>query len=272
MGKNRKNRKNKKEARNKKLASQLAILENKQSTKSQKRRAKKYVNMKQNSKQRVDTIPKTISTSQLADWKLRLEPLVYEANMRIEMIQSSGYTSYAVDRVIQEGGRDYFDIEDISTREELIAETTRMRIFLNDKGSTMKGAKLETAQIYSEKYKGKFGSEYKNEANGNFAFDTSIIDPEVAKKAFQSYRKIEEDRAAIIGKQGMPGVYGSENLIIAIYDAEIRGKDSQLYGKELLDAFESQSEFFIKKQHQTADEVHAITGLIEMEIRGGKLF
>lgn len=258
-------------AKNKKLASQLAIIESNQSSKSEKRRAKKYVEMKEKNKQKVEIIPRSISASQLADWKLQLEPLVYEANMRIEMIQSSGYTSFAVDRVIQEGGRDYFDLEDITTREDLIAENTRMRVFLNDQGSTMKGAKLETAQIYSEKYKGKFGSQYKNEAN-DYAFDTSIIDPEVAKKAFESYRRIEEDRASIIGKQGMPGVFGSENLIIAIYDAEIRGKDSQLYGKELLDAFEAESSFFIKKQHKSANEVNAISGLIEVEMKGGRLF
>lgn len=267
MGKNRKKR----ETRNQKLASQLAILESNNSSRAQKKRAKKYVQMKEKNRQKVAPIPNRLSASQLADWKLKLEPLVYEANMRIEMIQSAGYTSYALDRVIKEGdGRDYFDLEDITTREDLIAENTRMRIFLNDEGSTMKGARLETAQIYSEKYRGKFGNEYKKE--NNVAFDTSSIDPEVAKRAFENYRKIEEDRAAIIGKQGMAGVYGSENLIIAIYDAEIRGKDSLVYGMDLLDAFESKAAPFVKEQQQTADEINAISGLIEHQMRGGKLF
>ena len=267
MGKNRRKR----ESKQKKLASQLAILENNKSSKAQKRRAEKYVQMKQKNRQRVEPIPERVSASQLAEWKLRLEPIVYEANTRIQMIQHAGYTSYALDRVIREGdGRDYFDLENITSREELIAENTRMRIFLNDEGSTMKGARLETAQIYSEKYRGKFGNQYRKE--NNVAFDTSTIDPEIAKMAFENYRKIEEDRAAIIGKQGMPGVYGSENLIIALYDAEIRGKDSLVYGMELLDSFIAQASPFVEEQQQTADEINAISGLIEHQMRGGKLF
>lgn len=266
MGKNRKKR----ESKNQKLASQLAILESNKSSKIQKKRAEKYVKRNQKNRHKVEPIPNKLSTSQLADWKLKLEPLVYEANMRIEMIQSAGYTSYALDRVIKESGRDYFDLEDVNSREDLISETTRMRVFLNDEGSTMKGARLETAQIYSDKYKGKFGNQYK--AENNVAFDTKSIDPEIAKRAFESYRKIEEDRAALIGKQGMPGVYGSENLIIALYDAEIRGKDSLVYGMDLLDAFESKVEQFVNEQQQTADEINAISGLIEHEMRGGKLF
>lgn len=267
MGKNRKKR----ESKNKKLASQLAILESNKSSKAQKRRAEKYVQMKQRNKQKIEPIPEKVTASQLAEWKLKLEPVVYEANRRIEMIQSAGYTSYALDRVIREGGgRDYFDLDDINTREDLIAENTRMRVFLNDEGSTMKGARLETAQIYAEKYRGKFGNQYKKEYN--VAFDTSTIDPEIAKVAFENYRKIEEDHAAIIGKQGMPGVYGSENLIIALYDAEIRGKDSYNYGRDLLDAFIAQASPFIEEQQQTADEVHAISGLIEQQMKGGRLF
>ena len=263
MAKNKKKR----ELKNKKSASQLAVLENNKSTRGQ-RKAEKYV---QKNKQKVEPIPNKISASQLAEWKLKLEPVVYEANTRIQMIQHAGYTSYALDRVIREGdGRDYFDLEDITTREDLIAENTRMRIFLNDAGSTMEGSRLETAQIYSDKYRGKFGNQYKNQYG--VSFDASVIDPEIAKMAFENYRRIEEDRAAIIGKQGMPGVYGSENLFIAIYDAEIRGKDSLMYGKELLDAFEAQSSDFVEEQQQTANEVTSISGLIEHQMRGGKLF
>ena len=83
---------------------------------------------------------------------------------------------------------------------------------------------------------GKFGNQY-NKEEYNFArYDITTIDKEIAERAFENYRKIESWRASQIGRQGQEGVYGSENLIIAMYDAEIRGLDSYAVGNDLLDA------------------------------------
>ena len=127
MGKNRKKKKD---------TSQLATPY--KGSRIQRKKAKQ----REKNRQKIEQIPEKISPSQLAEWKERLDPVVYEANTRIAMIQSAGYTSLALDKVIHEGGRDYFDIDDITSREELIAENTRMRVFLNDTGSTLNGAKL----------------------------------------------------------------------------------------------------------------------------------
>ena len=255
MGKNRKKKKD---------TSQLATPY--KGSRIQRKKAKQ----REKNRQKIEQIPEKISPSQLAEWKERLDPVVYEANTRIAMIQSAGYTSLALDKVIHEGGRDYFDIDDITSREELIAENTRMRVFLNDTGSTLNGAKLETAQIYAEPYKGKFGGQYK--PIYGVTFDTTVIDPEIAKEAFKNYRKIESETAALIGEQGKPGVYGSENLIIAIYDAEVRGKDSYAYGKDLLNTFDKQVKEFIDGQQRIVDEVDAISGMVDFEMKGGRLF
>lgn len=231
------------------------------------KRQQRYFEKKNNEKPRL--VPLGISDEELHQWKNQLEPLVSEANKRIELIQSSGYTSYALDRVMREGGRDYFDLEDVSTREELIREMTRMRVFINDKGSTLEGAKLETAQINAADYKGKFGNEYNNEENQFARFDIKSINPDAAARAFANYRRIEEHRATeIIGD----GSYGSENLIIALYDAEIRGLDSLNYGEDLLDTFVQTSSRMWSKVTSDADMISGITGIIEDNITGGYKF
>jgi hypothetical protein len=247
---------------NQKSASQLANKQN-----AYQRKQEKYFKKKQSERER--EVPKKLSKSELNAWKLQLEPLVSEANHRIETIQAAGYTSYALDRVIQEGGTDYFDLESVNTREELIREMTRMRVFINDKGSTLDGARLENAQISASEYKGKFGNEFNNEEFQFSRFDNTIIDKDVASRAFASYRRIEEHRAAeIIGD----GSYGSENLIIALYDAEIRGKDSLAYGEELLDTFIKTSTDSWQRVTENSNMIAGITGVIEDNITGRYLF
>jgi hypothetical protein len=241
-------------------ASQLAKKQNKY-----QRRQERYIEKKQREKE----VPKKLSKTELRAWKNQLEPLVSEANHRIEIIQHAGYTSYALDRVIQESGQDHFDLESISTREELIKEMTRMRVFINDKGSTLDGARLENAQISAAEYKGKFGNEFNKEEFQFSRFDSTVIDKDAASRAFANYRRIEEIRAAeIVGD----GSYGSENLIIALYDAEIRGKDSLTYGKELLDTFIETSRDSWKKTTENSNMIAGITGVIEDNITGRYLF
>ena len=159
--------------------------------------------------------------------------LEYEVNYRIKQIKDAGLTSRAVERIEHETGNEFLDFSAIENREDLIREITRARIFLGDEGSTIPGARIETAQIYGEQYKGKFGNEYNTEEHNFARYDTTVIDPEVAKRAFEAYRKIEEIRALELANSGG---YGSENMIIALYDAEIRGQDSLVYGIDLLNA------------------------------------
>ena len=204
---------------------------------------------------------------QLEQWKYDLKDMFDEANYRIRMIQDAGYTSYALDRVIKEGGKDYFDVSDVNSREQLLVEMTRARVFINDVGSTIEGARLETAQIYAKEYKGKFGNEYNNAENKYARYDIKAIDPNIASRAFESYRKIEEHRAGEIVKEG---AYGSENLIIALYDAEIRGLDSLSYGESLLDAFVDTSNDEWNQTREMSNMISGITGVIEDEIRYGK--
>lgn len=268
----------KNKSKNKKQTSQLAS--NKQGNKQGKQG--KQGNQKQSKYERMQTrylekkrnekpakLPTRLSKAELENWKVQLEPLVSESNKRIEMIQSAGYVSYALDRVIYEGGTDYFDLENVKNREELLREMTRMRVFINDSGSTLEGAKLQTAQINASEYKGKFGNEYNNEEHGFARFDTSAIDKDVAMRAFEAYRKIESLRSSqIVGE----GSYGSENLINALYDAEMRGMDSLVYGIDLLNTFYETETTQWKAATASSNMVTGITGYIEDNITGGYLF
>lgn len=259
-------KKKSKNLHNKKAASQLATSNQQKKNKYQKKQ-EKYIQKKKNEKH--TPVPAKMSRMELDRWKEQLNPLVSEANKRIETIQSAGYVSYALDRVIREGGQDYFDLENVSNREELLREMTRMRVFINDKGSTIDGARLETAQINASEYKGKFGNEYNNEENNFARYDVKAIDKDVASRAFANYRRIEEHRATeIIGD----GAYGSENLIIALYDAEIKGMDSLAYGEELLDTFVKTSNSMWDRVRKNSDMITGITGIIEDNITGGYTF
>ena len=214
-------------------------------------------------------VPKTEFTQDDLNFgKSRLEILFSEANRRIEYIKAQGFTSYAIDKVENEGGKDYFDIDDVTDRESLIEQLTRVRVFLADKGSTVDGAILDTAQINSEIYKGKFGNQYNTEEYDYKRFDNKVIDEDLAKRAFESYRKLEESKQFLISKGKSTGdVYGSENLIIALYDAEVRGMDSEVYGFNLLEAFYRGTQDMWSNIERDQDVTTAISGRVYDDIR-----
>lgn len=189
--------------------------------------------------------------------KERLEPLISEANRRAELLQSQGYASAALSRAEQETGRDYFTLDDSSTRGEVIEEATRARVFLADETSTIEGAKIYTAQLNAAEFRGKFGNQYHTWEHKFKNFDTSVIDEEIAKTVFSNYRKLEELRAADITGDG---AYGSENLIIAMYEAQVRGEDSFMVGLDQLDAHYRKKTQEWQSRFARANEVGNILG------------
>jgi hypothetical protein len=188
-----------------------------------------------------------------------LEPIISEANRRIELIQAHGYASAALQRAEQESGRDYFSLDELETAPQIIEEATRARVFIADKTSTIEGAKIYTAQLNAAEFRGKFGNEYHTWEHKFKNFDTSTIDEEMAKQVFSNYRKLEEIRAADITGDG---AYGSENLIIAMYEAQIRGEDSFMAGLEQLDAHYRMKTTEWKSRFERANEVGDILGTV----------
>lgn len=186
-----------------------------------------------------------------------LEPIIDEANRRIGNIVNLGLQSAALSRVEEETGRPYLTLDEAETIPQLITEATRARVFLNDKTSTIEGAKVYTAQLNAEKFRGKFGNQYHTWEHKFKNFDTNSIDEEIAKRVFANYRKLEELRAAdIVGD----GAYGSENLIIAMYDAEIHGEDSFDAGLDQLNAHYVQKTEEWQNRFERSNSVAAILG------------
>lgn len=157
--------------------------------------------------------------------------IISEANQRWELIENEGLQSMAISRALDENGTPYFSIDLQDNESDIIKEVTRANVFLSEQTSTIEGARLYTAEIGAERFRGKFGKEWATKDNNNRTFDTSTIDEEYAKEVFRSYRMLEET------KQGLIIAYGSENLIIAMYDAKVRGEDPYTYGSDVLSAW-----------------------------------
>jgi len=197
--------------------------------------------------QRKTTIPVSrLTESELENWKERFQPIVDAANYRIQELHEKGLTTLELERFQRGDETKEFNIKDITDVNELRSTLTQIRVFLNDAGESDDKAFLETAMLSAELYRGQFGNEYQeNKARFNLhdvvdeegTIKRKAIDPDIASRAFRAYRRLEEEYAAVIGRQGSEGVYGSENLIIAIYDMESRGMDGQSYGKDLLESW-----------------------------------
>lgn len=225
-------------------------------------------------KQRVEIMPPKLPASQLADYIEQYQPMVIEANKRITDILEAGYNSLAVGRVEEQTGREYFTLDFVENRGDLIAMVTAMRTFLADKGSTLEGAKEETVLAIREKYKHKFGNEYNTEEHNFARYDTTTIKKEDAEQAFEIYRKLEGEYAGFIGRQGGDGVYGSENLIIAIYDAVIKSKDNKnidaySVGEEELKDFIRNSNESWQLIQKEANYTQPISGYYDDNLKGG---
>lgn len=116
----------------------------------------------------------------------------------------------------------------LRTRQQINREFARVQAFLGDYTSTELGAKQFTTDLTS--LQGAFGGQW--EAKTGERFDTSRVDKEIAKEAFDMYRKVVEEfggweRAVGIfqGKESLIG-YGSEVLITNIYDMFVNHYDT----------------------------------------------
>lgn len=197
--------------------------------------------------QRKEVLPVSrLTEEEFENWKKRLKPIIEKANYRIQELHSQGITTVELNRFQKDDEFKLFDIDSITDPNELRAVMTQVRTFLNDAGESNNKAFLESAMLSAEMYRGQFGGQYKEEGKRFNLYDViddegnlirSAIDPDTASRAFAAYRRLEETYASVIGRQGGDGVYGSENLIIAIYDMEARGMDGQLYGRDLLETW-----------------------------------
>ena len=211
-----------------------------------------------------------LTPAELRMWKERLQPVIDDANNRINALHNRFMTTVELDRFQQGDDKKMFDIFPIRDADELRAYMTNVRVVLNSMGTDDNKAFLETAMLEGEQYRGQFGNQY-YEGGRRFNINNVVdddgnivrraIDEETAKRAFAAYRRLEEEYGAVIGRQGQQGVYGSENLIIAIYDMEAKGMDGQVYGHDLLDAWLSEYQNEMEGVKLSFSDAEAIIGV-----------
>lgn len=174
--------------------------------------------------------PRKQRTRSLDPLREQLQVLVNQANQRVDELTNQNLKSRALEEAKRSLLRSPSRIDDmqsgvlfrsdLDSRAKINRELARVHSFLNDYTSTTAGAGDFETKL--KNYKGAFGSHW--EAEYGMRYDASRIDEEKAKIAFDIYRRVVEraggwERAVGIfqGKESLIG-YGSENLIIAIYD------------------------------------------------------
>lgn len=224
-------------------------------------KSKQYNATNMNSKERMSLIRATYKSLQ------------DEANARVEALKELNLLDYSKaynDAVTKTGfyrttdDELTFDIYDTKRYREVKREVALIEKFLNDPTSTPEGAK---EAMLNMKYKGAFSGKW-SEKYG-VTYDTERIETRYAKTAFSIYRRLEENKSAynkIIGEHG----YGSENLIMAIYDMVVEERldvgtenDIQYWDKygevlekmsDLLDREYEQKVREAKSMYDTGDE------------------
>lgn len=217
-----------------------------------------------------------LTEQDIVDYKERMQEVIDYANLRVDAVLLAGTVSTELDSFLQGDPYKRFDISDINDPGELRSYMTMVRTIIPTISESSDKAIIDTAFMSRAAYEGQFGNNwretYKDEEgrvhyrhfNVHDVIDENgevirkAIDPEIASKAFEAYRKLEEEFGGYIGHQGAEGVYGSENLIIAIYDSFVRGEDGQVFGHDLLNAWISQELGHLENVNISLDEATAI--------------
>lgn len=173
-----------------------------------------------------------------------LTPLVEAAYDRISQLTTDSAALKNAKRTMPKSRtKDQIFRSDLKREKDLQREYARVTSFLTDWSSTKEGAEY----FYNEKEAlEKYGAVYDKEGNliqqGAFGgqwlsttgetYDTSRIDSDFALKAFELYDKLveeyqSEDRAKMLWNKESKVTYGSETMIIALYDMVEQGRSDE---------------------------------------------
>lgn len=176
-------------------------------------------------------------TNEAADaYRREMARLIEYANLRVDSAIADNAVSLELDRFLQGDAGKRFDISSISTVGELKAYMSQVDVVVNSLTPLSRKGFIDSALMEAEVYRGQFGSQFRNaymDDSGNIhyrrfnmapVFDDNgniirrAVSPDLASKAFAAYRKLEQQYAGYIGRQGQEMMFGSENLIILLYD------------------------------------------------------
>lgn len=216
--------------------------------------------------QRATTLPVSrLTDSDIESYKSEMEKVINYTNNKIRALHDKGLDTVELHRFQGDDPEKYFELPHTDNLNEIRAYMTQVRLVLTSIDDSSNTPLLETAMMEAAWYRGQFGNQYPGKRyNVHDVIDESGniirrgINEDIASKAFEAYRNLESEYAPIIGRKGQEGVYGSENLIIAIYDYYERGMDGQLYGKKLLEAWQDEFMKEMEGVNWSLDEASSI--------------
>lgn len=172
---------------------------------------------------------KAKKSNSLQPLREQLSLMAKEANERASRLTTSNLALKEAKRTRPQSRKndDVLFRGDIRNYKDLQKEYARITTFMSDWRSTEEGDEFYEAK---EKYKGAFGGNWL--AKYGETYDKSRINEESAKAAFDLYHRLtelepEEKIKMLWSKDSSKISYGSENMIIAIYDMVIQGSQQE---------------------------------------------
>lgn len=192
--------------------------------------------------------------------------LLQEANRVMKMLIDNDINTLSLQRVKDElysEGRASFSFDSSNTYEDIVAEITRARTFLNAPDTNVLTGKR---QQRNEELRKKYGDKLQSLTDNTYVQSGMIASEDEAKQIFANYRRIEEYHMARIGKQGQKGVYGSENLILYMIDVHNMGLDEFEYGEKAILDFNLEQ---LPEFQEMLNERNKVTGISGLFQKGG---
>lgn len=202
----------------------------------ERRRAAQKMQWKRNKKQEIlPARDNTISREELSDYKRAMQKIVDYTNARIDEAVESRTASTELFSFFDGDEKRRFDISQLTDPADIKEYMTEVRVVLSTIGEGSNKAQVDSAIMEAEVYRNQFGNQHRSafidegkvhvrHYNMNDVFDEDgniirrAINPETASKAFSAYRRLEETYAGYIGREGQELMFGSESLIILLYD------------------------------------------------------
>lgn len=192
---------------------------------------------KQNRNQSRPVLPtKELTTEEITAYKREMDKVIAYANTQVEEAIANNNVSIELDRFLRGDSSKRFNIDSLSNPGDLRAYMTNVDVVIKSISPFSKKGELDSALAEAEAYRGQFGGQWRSayvdsddathyrHYNLLPVFDENgqvirrAVDPQIAQKAFKAYRRLEEEYAGYIGRQGQELMFGSENLIILLYD------------------------------------------------------
>ena len=164
-------------------------------------------------------------SSNLSGIRIKLQELANEANERVSQLTTDNYAVREAKRTLPKSRKDadvYFT-GNLRNLKDLKNEYARIMAFMSDWRSTKEGSDFyDNEKTALEQYKGMFGGQWLKKYGETY--NTEVIEKDFAERAFSLYDRLveeyqSEDRAKMLWNKDSSKIsYGSENMIIAIYD------------------------------------------------------